>query len=293
MTTATDTRQEKKKRGETKQKSARPAYDIQIRAINSNTNPRNPLSASLQSQGWDCMTGDKKIWNLATSDDATERAMYVKLIQDFDQELASLAATILSQGLLEPIEVREGGTGTFCLVFGARRCLAVLFNWCLIGKPREPLIEAFLVKGNSTQLLHRAVIENIRKPQSVIDEAKAIRMALNNGETEQDVAEQLGMSHGTIRNRLALLELPPAVQHKIHAGKTSVKAAKEAHAESNGDASGDVAGSGASKSAIPTAPAKPPMRKRKEVEEAREEFPLASKERAIFDWMLGEREKIC
>lgn len=262
-------------RGETKRASQRPCYEINLRAINTNTNPRNPLSASLQSQGWDCMTGEKQVWKLAVSDKADERAQFVKLIQDFDPEICSLAATILSQGLLEPIEVREGGTGTFTLGFGARRCLATLFNWCLLGKPKEPIIQAFLTKGNATTMLHRAVIENIRKPQSVIDEAKAIQIALNNGETEKDIAEQLGMSASTIRNRLALLQLEPKAQKKIHEGG-SVKAAKKEHAAKNGKPVEE----------------KTPMRKRKEIETAMEEYAAHTKERAALEWVLGLREKI-
>lgn len=259
----------------TKQAAAK-LWSIPIRQINANTNPRNPLSASLQSQGWDCMTGEKQIWKLAVSDDAAERAQYVKLIQDFDPEIASLAATILSQGLLEPIEVREGGTGTFTLVFGARRCLATLFNWCLLGKPKEPMIETKLVKGNSTTLLHRAVIENIRKPQSFIDEAVAIQAAINNGEDKAEVGRQLGMSVSTVVARLKLLELDPKEQQKIREGRMTGAEAKKAVAEKNGK----------------TVEPKTPIRKRKEIEKAMDEYSAGRPERAALEWVLGLREKI-
>jgi ParB-like chromosome segregation protein Spo0J len=195
-----------------KRASATKVYDIPIRQINKNTNPRNPLSKDLERMGWDCLNGDKQIWRLATSDDAEERAQYVKLVQNHDPELAALAATILTQGLLEPVECREGGTGTYTLCFGARRCLAILFNWCMLGKPKEPYVQATLVKGNEATLLHRALIENIRKPQSKIEEARAIQMALNAGEEKEEVARQL---------------------KKIHEGKSvkSVKAEANGHAE--------------------------------------------------------------
>lgn len=255
--------------------SSRPTYDIPIRAITSNTNPRNPLSASLQSQGWDCMQGDKQIWGLAVSDDPAERAKYVQLIQDFDPEIASMASTILSQGLLEPVEVCEGGTKKFRLVFGARRCLAILFNWCLLGKPKEPIVQVFLEKGNATHLLHRALVENIRKPQSVIEEARAIKMSLNNGEDRAEIGRQLGMSASTINNRLALLELPAKEQAKLHEGKTTVKAVKEEVAKKNG-----------------THVEKVKIRSRKEIEQAAEEFAEGTKERAVFDWLMCKTEKI-
>ncbi len=260
--------------------SARPTYDVGVRSITSNTNPRNPLSASLQSQGWDCMAGEKQIWSLAVSDHADERAKYVQLIQDFDPEIASLAATILSQGLLEPVEVCEGGGGRFRLVFGARRCLAVLFNWCLLGKPKEPIIQAFLIKGNTTKLLHRAVVENIRKPQSVIEVARVIEVSLNAGETKDEVARQLGMSLSTLESRLKLLQLDPKEQKKIHDGELTSKDAKRMLAERNGktvEADGEK---------------KVPLRKRKEIEAALEEFAETNKARHALEWVLGRREKI-
>jgi len=222
------------------------------------------------------MQGEKQLWKLAVSDDAAERAAYVKLIQDFDPEIVSLAATILSQGLLEPVEVCEGGGKKFRLVFGARRCLAILFNWCLLGKPKEPIVQAFLEKGNTAHLLHRALVENIRKPQSVIEEARVIQMALNNGEDKAEVCRQLGMSLGTINNRLALLDLDPKKQQAIHEGKLKVKTAREEVAKTNGT----------------HVDLKPKLRSRKEIESACEEFAEGTKERAVFDWLLGKTEKI-
>lgn len=259
----------------TKRPSGRPSYDIQVRAINGTLNPRNPLSASLVSQGWDCMKGDKDIWKLATSDDATERAMFVQLIQDFDQHILTIAATVLSQGLHNPIDAVEGGSAKYRLISGHCRSLAVLFNWCLLGKPKEPFIQAFLQKGNTSSLTHRAVVNNLHRPQSVIDEAKAIQMTLNAGETKDEVARQLGCSLKTINERLKLLELEPREQQKIHEGKKTVTQAK---AERNGSAKAE-------------GDKPPPIRKRKEIEAALEELGKGEARNAI-EWVLGLREKI-
>ncbi len=75
---------------------------------------------------------------------------------------------------------------------------------------------------------------------------------------------------------MSLLELSPKEQQKLHEGKTTVSKIKKEKAESNGHAE----------------PAKPPMRKRKEVEEAMEEFKEGSKERNAIEWFLGLRDKI-
>lgn len=261
-----------------KKKSDKTVYEIPLRRINSNTNPRNPLSDSLQAMGWEVMCGpvEKQVWPKAVSEDAGQRAEYVHLVQEHDPELASLAATILSQGLLEPIEVREGGTGTFTLVFGMRRCLATLYNWCLLGKPKEPTISAFMVKGNAARLLHRAVVENIRRPQSVIEEARSIQTCLNAGEDVSEVARQMGMAESTVKERLKLLELEPREQRALHEGRASVKAMKRKKAEQNGHAPKDAV----------------KIRSRKEIMIAAEEFSSSHTITRFFDWLLCKTEKI-
>ena len=257
--------------------SARPTYDVPVRRIMGNTNPRNPLSSSLQNQGWDCLKGEKQIWLLGVSDDAADRAKFVKLLEDFDPDIISLAATIRSLGLLEPVEVRESGTHTYTLSFGSRRCLATLYNWCILGKPKEPMIQAFLVKGNESAMLIRGAVENIRKEQSVIDQARVIAENVNIGVDKEEIAQGFGISLSTLESRLSLLELPPAEQKAIHEGRKSVKAAKAELAEANGK---------------PSEPAKPPLRKRKEIEAAAEEYSPGTKERNVLDFVLGLREKI-
>lgn len=181
-----------------RKESKRKAYLIPVRRIVANTNPRNPLSQKLQELGYGVFAsaeGVPTLWSLATSDNPEDRQRYVQLIEEQDPELAQIANTLLSVGQLEPVEVRANGKrangdNTYTLVFGCRRCLAVLYNWCVLGKPKEPLVEAFLEKGNEAQLLHRAVIENIRKDPNPIEVARAMQYALNNGETEREVAAQ-------------------------------------------------------------------------------------------------------
>lgn len=265
---------------ESRKLSQKKVYEIPIRRITSNTNPRNPLSKALQDQGWSVFGDGKSIWALAVSDDAEQRSEYAKLIADHDPDIAALATTILAQGLLQPVEVREGGSGptaTFTLVFGCRRCLAILYNWCVLGKPKEPIVQAAMVKGNANHLLHRAIIENVRKQPSAVEEAKAINWALNNGESKADLCQQYGFSESTLNARLAVLDLPPATQKKIQDGKITVAKAMKAEKESNGNGS--------------TEPPKQPIRKRKEIEEAAQEFPKDSPARMALEWVLGQRDK--
>jgi hypothetical protein len=111
------------------------------------------------------------------------------------------------------------GLDTYTLVFGGRRCLAILYNWCVLGKPKEPLVEARLApKVNAASLLHRSLIENIRKEQTPLEVAQALQTALNNGETIDELCKQYGWTEQTIRNKLMLLELPRETQRRVEDG---------------------------------------------------------------------------
>jgi ParB/RepB/Spo0J family partition protein len=259
-------------------------YLIPIRQIVVNHNHRNPVSRELQSytiflQG----NGQPSLWELATSDRADERARYVRLIQERDPELAALASNILAFGQLEPAEVRDNGKrksdgqNTYTLVFGCRRCLAILFNWCSLGKPQEPVVEAKLVKGNEVTLLHRTISENdFRKQPNAIEVAQSLQWALNNGESKASLAQQYGVSKQTIANRLALLELPLDVQQRIAAGKLSPSKALDKAQGRNGEA----------------VEAKPKLRSRLEIEQAYGEFTADSAEGRVLGWLLRKRENI-
>jgi ParB/RepB/Spo0J family partition protein len=217
-------------------------YRVPVRQIVANTNPRDPLAAPLQQMGhgvFQSRDGFASLWNLATSEDPGERQRYVQLVQEHDTELAGFAANLLAVGQLQPVEVRDNGKrgdgqNTYTLVFGCRRCLAILFNWCVLGKPVEPVVEAVLTKGNEVTLMHRAVSENIRKDPNPIEVAKSLQYALNNGETREDLAKQYGVSPQTIDNRLALLELPLPVQKRVAEGQLKpTRALAQLHAPSD------------------------------------------------------------
>jgi ParB/RepB/Spo0J family partition protein len=258
-------------------------YLIPVRQIVANTNPRNPLSAELQKKGYGVFAGEPglpPLWKLGTSDSQQERALYADLIREHDPDLAALASNVLALGLLEAVEVHDNGNksgaNTYTLVFGCRRCLAVLYNWCVLGKPSEPVVEARLVKGNEVTLMHRAVSENVRKQPSAVEEARAYQFALNAMETKEDLARTHGVSVATINNRLALLELPVAVQKRIEEGTLKPTKALEAfRAEEKSEETEK----------------KPRMRSRKAVEEALTEFADTTPQGRVLAWVLGTREE--
>ena len=253
-------------------------YRIGLRKINGGTNPRNPLSPELQNLGYNSFVqeeGQKSLFLMGISENPEERAEFVRLIKEHDDCILRLATTILTEGLMQPIEVREGGTGTFTIVFGARRALATLYNWATLGKPKEPVIQAVLVKGSQHQLLHRAFIENdARRNSNPMEDAKSFLMAINNGETEDEVALARGVTVQTVKNKLALLQLPLPIQRKVANGM--LKQTKAIASVKTADQNGQP----------------PKVRKRKEIEEAMREFGNEHPARLALEWALGMRDKI-
>jgi ParB/RepB/Spo0J family partition protein len=235
-------------------------YRIPLRQIVANHNPRNPLGLEVAKR-FDIFTGGEgDLWKMATSDDPEQRAKFVRIINEFDPEFAQWAGTFLAVGQLEPVEVRDNGHDSYTLVFGCRRCLAILYNWCATGTPKEPVVEARLApKQNNLMLLHRAVVENTRKDPNPIERARAFQMMLNQSQEVKEIAASQGISEQTVKNSLALLELEPEVQKK-----------KE-------------------RSTPPGSP-RVRVRAKKEIEETMNEFREDSKEHKVLAWVLGRRE---
>lgn len=256
-------------------------YKVPVRAIVANHNPRNPLGPELQKRNFSLFTGESQdLWKLAVSDDPGDRVAFVQAMNDHEPDFVQWATTFLTVGQLEPVEVRDNGNkngkgNTYTLIFGCRRCLAILYNWCVLGTPKEPVVEARLSpKLNENGLLHRSIIENIRKDPNPMEKARAIQMAINQGQEIQEVAKTYGVSDQTIRNQLKLLELPLDVQKKIEQGKLKPTKALQ---EKNGDA---PAGS----------PTKAKARSRKAIQEVYNEFADDRIEKKILAWVLGLRE---
>lgn len=286
-------------------------YRIKVSSIVANTNPRNPLSQSLKNLGYTAFGGDMPVWELATSEDPGQRAKFCELMQAHDEEFCNWATTFMTQGQLQPIEVRDNGgkagkESTYTLVFGCRRCLAILYNWCMTGKPSEPIVEARLAKGSNVNLLHRAFVENERRNPSILEEAESIQMAINAGCEEEEVAKARGYSISTIRNRLALLNLEPAVQKKVRDGKITATKALNLYKEasSNGHTNGSVpissllgeepAESTTSEQLAAATATEPKIRVRskKEILAVLDEYSPGTETHKALSWVLGLREEV-
>ena len=135
----------------------------------------------------------------------------------FDEEaLASLAASIVEVGVLQPIIVREAEEGSYTLVAGERR-------WRAARKVGLTEIPAIIRESDDRSLLTEALVENLqREDLSALEEATAYQELLEDfGLTHEDVGNRVGKSRSAITDSLRLLQLPAAIQGKLERGELS------------------------------------------------------------------------
>jgi ParB family chromosome partitioning protein len=130
--------------------------------------------------------------------------------REFGNDIAELAESIKTNGILQPLTVRATESGTYQLVAGERRLRAAK----LAGFEEVPCISVNLTDRNSAVM---ALVENIqRKDLNFFDEAEAIDRLIDiYGLTQEDAAIRLGKSQPTVANKLRLLRLSADERAKI------------------------------------------------------------------------------
>jgi ParB family chromosome partitioning protein len=125
----------------------------------------------------------------------------------FDKDaLEQLSASIVENGLLQPILVREYGEGRYQIIAGERRFRASK----LAGLSEIPAIVLDKDDKNAAQI---ALIENIqREDLNPIEEALAYKsLAEEYDMTQEELSKQVGKSRSSIANSVRLLDLPDEV----------------------------------------------------------------------------------
>lgn len=134
----------------------------------------------------------------------------------FDKaELAELEASLLKNGLLQPITVRSNpAEGGFELIAGERRLkAAAAIGWTEI--------QALVREVDDKTLLTLALVENLQRADlNPMEEAEGYRRLIQEfGATQRQVAEVVGKDRVSVSNALRLLNLPAAVRDLISRGK--------------------------------------------------------------------------
>lgn len=128
--------------------------------------------------------------------------------------LEELAQSIRSRGIVQPILVREIGTGKFEIVAGERRWRAAQ----IVGLATVP---ALVRDIPDEQALGIGLIENIqREDLNAIEEAAGIKRLIDEFKlTHESAAQAVGRSRAAVTNLLRMLELSKPVQDMLMDGK--------------------------------------------------------------------------
>lgn len=135
----------------------------------------------------------------------------------FDKEaLEQLSASIMENGLLQPILVREYGDGRYQIIAGERRFRASK----LAGLTEIP---AIILERDDKKAAEIALIENIqREDLNPVEEALGYRsLAEDYDMTQEEISIKVGKSRSAIANTLRLLDLPDEILTLVASGELS------------------------------------------------------------------------
>ena len=126
-----------------------------------------------------------------------------------ESELASLAASIREQGVLQPLVVRKRGDG-YELIIGERRWRASQ----LAGLDEVP---AVILDATDRQVVEMALVENVQRADlNPMELAEAFRVLIDDeGMTQDEAGRRVGLDRSSVANHLRLLELPREIQQDL------------------------------------------------------------------------------
>jgi ParB family transcriptional regulator, chromosome partitioning protein len=143
--------------------------------------------------------------------------------KSFDEaELADLANSIRSKGLVQPIIARpDRERGGYEIVAGERR-------WRAAQRASLHNVTVIVRDLSDLEVAEFALIENVQRADlNAIEEATGYQDLIEKySYTQEKLAEVIGKSRSHLTNILRLLKLPPRVQSLVREGKLSPGAAR-------------------------------------------------------------------
>jgi ParB family chromosome partitioning protein len=136
--------------------------------------------------------------------------------QTFEEaEIADLADSIRTHGILQPLVVRRVGEG-FQLIAGERRLRAAqAADWQQVPVQIRDV--------DDRQMAELAIVENVqRKDLNAIEKAESFQRYIDQYHCTQDeVASRVNVDRSTVANLIRLLDLPPDVKRMVQQGEIS------------------------------------------------------------------------
>lgn len=134
-------------------------------------------------------------------------------------ELERLSESIRRHGVLQPVVVRRAGE-RYELLVGERR-------WRASRAAGLAEIPAVIADVDPAERLELALVENVqRQDLNPMELAHAFRAMAQNGATQEQIGERVGLDRSSVANHIRLLELPREMQGDVESGRLSSGHAK-------------------------------------------------------------------
>jgi len=134
-----------------------------------------------------------------------------------EKEIKELSESIKSQGLIQPIVVREISEGMYEIIAGERRWRA-----CQLAGLHS--VNCVVMRVDDESVYELALIENIQRENlNVVEEAKAYKNLIElNGIKNEELSKKIGKSSSHISNLIRILDLDNEIHQMIIDGKISM-----------------------------------------------------------------------
>src|SRR5579863_1092741 len=131
-----------------------------------------------------------------------------------EEQLAELAASIIANGVVQPILVRPLANGRFQLIAGERR-------WLASQKAGKQTVPAILRQVSDEQAMEITIVENLQRADlNPMEQARAFdRLSREFHMTQEQMATRTGKDRASVSNFIRLLKLPHAVQERVESGE--------------------------------------------------------------------------
>jgi ParB family chromosome partitioning protein len=148
--------------------------------------------------------------------DQIDRNPFQTRSQMNEDQLGELAASISSNGVVQPILVRPLANGRFQLIAGERR-------WRASALAGRATIPAILRQVSDEQAMEITIVENLQRADlNPMEQARAFeRLSREFHMTQEQMAVRTGKDRATVANFLRLLRLPATVQSRVESGELS------------------------------------------------------------------------
>ena len=139
-----------------------------------------------------------------------------------DEAIEELAASIKTQGVVQPLVVSPGEDGTYTIVAGERRWRASR----LAGLETVPVVVRQV--ADDREMLELALVENLQRSDlNPLEEAEAyLSLQEKFGLSQEDIAGRVGKARTTVTNALRLLRLPEEVLELLREGRLTAGQAR-------------------------------------------------------------------